>query len=159
MLRHLLLATAILTSALSGPVTAEPAPIDGARTVGSPHDVASTAERLERQLRAADFLIKGRIDHQEIAAGLGHDIAPNLAFLVGKPTFEYPLIADDPRAALFVPLTLVVWQDAAGNTQISYWDPVNDIEPLLKLESEAALQAMKAMSATLEALTAAATAQ
>ena len=69
--------------------------------------------------------------------------------MFGKPDFEYPLIAENPQAALFVPLTFIIWQKH-NQTYISYWDPMTDIQPLLNFKSAASIADLKHTSSLLD---------
>lgn len=129
-------------------------PVNGVKSVTSHHSVVETSHHLLTLLKKHHFLIKGLINHQAIAISLKHYVRPNIAILAGKPSFEYPLIKASPEAALFVPLTFIVWQDQHKTTHISYWDPITNIVPLLHIHNSRAIHTAKKMSALLAKMTA-----
>ena len=72
-----------------------------------------------------------------------------MEILFGKPSFEYPLIKENAIAALFVPLTIVVWENDNGVVSVSYWDPQTNILPLLNIKGKEALSNIKDTSSTI----------
>ncbi len=125
--------------------------IAGAMTIQSEHKPDETISLLLSQIKKHHFVIRSLVDHQAIAAALNHAIDFNTVILFGIPDFEYPLIAKDPRAALFLPLTFVVWQDSTGKTKVSYWDPATNMGPMLNLtQDKAFMKYLQKMSATLQ---------
>jgi uncharacterized protein (DUF302 family) len=151
-LSHGLLALSLLLLSHLG-FTA-PMKIQGTVTVASSLDFVNTTKKILKRLKTSGFQIKTKINHQKIAKSLGHKIPANQAILFGKPSFEYPLISKIPQAALFVPLSMVIWQDKQGKTYVSYWDPKKNIAPLLSLENnKQAMKDLNQMSETLKQIT------
>ena len=101
--------------------------------------VEDVVDALKKEFEANNFIIKGIIDHQDIARSQGLEVSPNIALLVGLPSFEDPIIQSNPAASLFVPLTIAVWRNDSI-TYIAYWDPNSDFRtnlgPLSKEASE-----------------------
>ncbi|MDF1796049.1 MAG: DUF302 domain-containing protein [Coxiellaceae bacterium] len=131
--------------------------VAGVRTVPSQYNVKQTVQRLVVILRRDNFIVRGLINHQSIAKSLGHDVKPNIEILAGRPDFDYPLINANPMSALFLPLAFVVWEGEGNVTYVSYWDPKNNITPLLDLKNADAIKVVDKMSARLVKLIASAT--
>ncbi|QUS37023.1 DUF302 domain-containing protein [Falsirhodobacter algicola] len=80
----------------------------------SPYDVATTADRLEGIIDASPASLVARVDHQAAAAGADLQMDPATVLIFGNPALGTPLMQADPRAALDLPLRVLVWQDADG---------------------------------------------
>lgn len=85
----------------------------------SPHDVATTADRLEAIVGESPASLVARVDHQAAAQGAGLEMDPATVLIFGNPALGTPLMQADPRAALDLPLRVLVWQDETG-TNIGY---------------------------------------
>ncbi|MDF1653805.1 MAG: DUF302 domain-containing protein [Coxiellaceae bacterium] len=131
--------------------------VTGVKTVTSEHSVRQTVQRLTVILRRDNFVVRGLIDHQAIAKSLGHNVNANIEILAGRPDFDYPLINANPMSALFLPMAFVVWEDKGHVTHVSYWDPKNNITPLLDLKNADAIKVVDTMSTRLAKLVSKAT--
>lgn len=85
----------------------------------SPYDVTTTADRLEAIIVGSPATLVARVDHQAAAAGVGLEMDPATVLIFGNPTLGTPLMQADPRAALDLPLRVLVWQGKDG-TSIGY---------------------------------------
>lgn len=85
----------------------------------SPDDVATTADRLEAIIEKSPATLVARVDHQAAAAAAGLEMGPATVLIFGNPALGTPLMQADPRAALDLPLRVLVWQDEAG-TSVGY---------------------------------------
>lgn len=85
----------------------------------SPHDVATTADRLEAIIAESPASVVARIDHQAAAQGVELEMAPATVLIFGNPALGTPLMQADPRVALDLPLRVLVWQGETG-TNIGY---------------------------------------
>lgn len=97
------------------------------------------------------FIIKAQIDHQKIARSQGFTIPSNMSLLVGLPSYEAPVIESNPLGSLFVPLTVVVW-DQSGVTNVAYWNPQKNIGSLLDITSGDAKNAIDKMTYFLDTI-------
>lgn len=136
----------VLNSAVALPT------ISGVRDVRLQGSVAQTTKTLVRELKRSGFIIRAIINHQLVAKSQGHSIAPNTEILLGYPDFDYAVVSANPRAALFLPLSMVLWQDSDGKNYASYWDPKQDLVPLIDLRKQKAVKAALAMSDRLSRL-------
>lgn len=85
----------------------------------SPHDVPTTADRLEAVIAQSPATLVARVDHQAAAAGADLQMNPATVLIFGNPALGTPLMQADPRAALDLPLRVLVWQGDDG-TNIGY---------------------------------------
>ena len=111
--------------------------------------VEDVVDTLKTEFKANNFIIKGVIDHQDIARSQGLEVPPNTALLVGLPSFEAPIIESNPAASLFVPLTLAIWREDSI-TYIAYWDPNSDFKTNLGPLSKEAGEVVDTMTTMLK---------
>jgi len=95
----------------------------GITRITSHHSVTTTLERLESLLKERGVMIFGRIDFSGDAARAGLTMLPEQMLIFGNPKAGTPLMQKVPAVGLDLPLKALVWQDAAGETQIAYNDP------------------------------------
>lgn len=88
----------------------------------SPHDVATTADRLEAVIAESPASLVARVDHQAAAAKAGLEMQPATVLIFGNPAMGTPLMQADPRVALDLPLKVLIWQDGEA-TSIGYLTP------------------------------------
>ena len=127
---------------------------DGLTTVRSSHGPEETMERVEAEVKARGMTVFAHIDHAAGAAAVGQVLRPTQVLIFGHPKGGTPLMQSTQTAGIDLPLKILVWQDAAGSTWISYNDPrwLADRHAL-----PAALSpALAAMTAALDAITRAA---
>jgi uncharacterized protein (DUF302 family) len=89
----------------------------------SPHDVATTIDRLESALTEAGITVFGRIDHGANAAGAGLELPPTTLLIFGNPRLGTPLMQSERTIGLDLPLKALAWQDADGQVWLGYADP------------------------------------
>lgn len=125
-------------------------------TVPSAKPVAATMDALEGAVEAAGLGIAARIDHAAAAQKAGLELRPEQVLVFGNPKVGTPAMQADPRAGLFLPLRVVVYEDAAGKVWLAYEDPAAMLEGL---EIPADAPFLAAMTGALGKLTAAAAAE
>jgi uncharacterized protein (DUF302 family) len=128
---------------------------DGLVSVPSPHSAAETAARLEKALKAKGIHLFARVDHAAGAREAGMPLRPTLVLLFGNPTAGTPLMQSNQTIGIDLPLKVLIWEDAQGRTWLSYNEP-DDLVRRHHVADRA--EAVKAMTAGLEALSKAATA-
>ncbi len=89
----------------------------------SPHDVPTTVQRLEAAVQSRGAAVVAKIDHGAAAAANGLVLRPTVLVLFGNPKLGTPLMQSEQTAGLDLPLRVLVWQDAAGATQVGYAPP------------------------------------
>jgi uncharacterized protein (DUF302 family) len=97
-----------------------PGASQGIVTKASPYSVEETLERLEALLREKGLAVFARVDHSGEAARVGLTMPPAQLVIFGSPRAGTPLMVASPLLALDLPLKALVWQDGAGQVQVSY---------------------------------------
>jgi uncharacterized protein (DUF302 family) len=129
---------------------------DGLIKVQSSHGPAETMDRLVAEIRAKGLTVFARIDHASGAKEAGLTLRPTELLIFGNAKGGTPLMQSNQEIGIDLPLKALVWQDASGNSWISYNDPAwlakrhglgSEVEP-----------PVKAMTALLSAVTRAAAA-
>ena len=92
-------------------------------TKKSPHDVATTANKLVTALKAKGMTVFDVIDHAKGAAGVGIELAPTTLVIFGNPKVGTPLMKCSRTAAIDLPQKMLIWTDKDGQTWVAYNDP------------------------------------
>jgi uncharacterized protein (DUF302 family) len=77
-------------------------------------------ERLEAAVKAKGLTSFARIDHAAGAAEAGLSLRPTELLIFGNAKGGTPLMQLDQTVGIDLPLKALVWQDASGNTWLSY---------------------------------------
>jgi len=96
----------------------------GITRITSRHSVTATLERLEALLKERGVMVFARIDFSGDAARAGLTLRPEQMLIFGNPKAGTPLMQSVPASGLDLPLKALVWQDAGGQTQVAYNDPL-----------------------------------
>ncbi|MDB5640534.1 MAG: hypothetical protein JWP51_5442 [Bradyrhizobium sp.] len=129
--------------------------VQGLTTVPSSHGPKDTMNRLEAEVKAKGMTVFARIDHAAGAVEAGLSLRPMEVLIFGNAKAGTPLMQSFQTIGIDLPLKALVWQDAAGDTWLSYNDPAWLAQRHgLGGEIEAAVQMM---TAALNAVTKAAT--
>ena len=99
--------------------------VDGVLSVESHFDPKQTLERLETELKSKGLTVFARIDHAAGAATVGMPLRSTTVLVFGNPKGGTPLMQASQLVGLELPLKVLVWQDAAGKTWLSYEDPTS----------------------------------
>ena len=97
---------------------------DGVINVISKHDVPTTADRLEKTLKAKGMTVFIRIDHTAGAAKVGKTLRPTQLVVFGNPKVGTPLMLCGQSVAIDLPQKALIWEDANGSVWLSYNDPM-----------------------------------
>ena len=97
--------------------------IEGLTSIPSSFGPKATMDRLEAQIRAKELTIFARIDHAAGAAEVGLPLAPTNLIIFGNARGGTPLMQSAQTVGIDLPLKILVWQDAANNTWLSYNEP------------------------------------
>ena len=124
--------------------------------IKSSHGPKETMERLEAEVKAKGLTVFARIDHAGGAAEVGLSLRPTELLIFGNAKGGTPLMESVQTIGIDLPLKALVWQDASGNTWLSYNDP-NWLAKRHGLGHEADA-AVKAIAAALDAMAKTATA-
>ncbi|WP_022706266.1 MULTISPECIES: DUF302 domain-containing protein [Paracoccus] len=98
----------------------------------SPHDVVTTADRLEAAIEESPAKLVTRIDHQRAAEAAGLEMPGATVMIFGNPEIGTPLMNADPRIALDLPARVLIW-DEDGQTKVGYMDP-EEFEDLYEID-------------------------
>ncbi|MGB8167074.1 MAG: DUF302 domain-containing protein [Chthoniobacteraceae bacterium] len=97
--------------------------IDGLTTLPTNLGAKETMNRLEAEIRAQGMEVFARIDHAAAAAKAGLPLAPTELIIFGSPRAGTPLMQIAQTAGIDLPLKALAWQDAAGQSWLSYTEP------------------------------------
>lgn len=81
-------------------------------------------DRLHEEIRAHGMTVFARINHSAGAEQAGLKLAPTDLIIFGNARGGTPLMQAVQTVGIDLPLKALVWQDAAGQTSISYNEPV-----------------------------------
>jgi uncharacterized protein (DUF302 family)/uncharacterized membrane protein YidH (DUF202 family) len=87
------------------------------------HSVDETVAKLQGILQAKSVKLFVVVDHSGEAAGAGLKMPNTKLLIFGNPRAGTPLMLASPSAALDLPLKILVAEDGAGKTWISYNAP------------------------------------
>jgi uncharacterized protein (DUF302 family) len=97
--------------------------VDGLTTIPSPYGPTETMNRFEAEIKAKGMTVFARIDHAAGAAAVGLTLRPTTLLVFGNAKGGTPLMQAEQTIGIDLPLKVLVWQDAAGQTRLSYNDP------------------------------------
>ncbi len=97
---------------------------DGLVTIESQFAVSETIDRLESALKARGITVFARIDHGAGAAAVGLPLRPTELLIFGNPRGGTPLMQANQTIGIDLPLKVLAWQDASGQSRLTYSDPV-----------------------------------
>lgn len=97
--------------------------VEGLVTSQSSRPPAEVIARLKAGIAARHMTIFAEIDHAAGAEAVGLTLRPLFLIIFGAAKGGTPLMQAGATAGIDLPLKLLVWQDAEGETQVSYNDP------------------------------------
>ena len=95
----------------------------GLITIGSIYGPKETMQRLEAEVKAKGMTVFARIDHAAAATAVGLSLRPTEVLIFGSAKAGTPLMQSVQTIGIDLPLRALVWQDASGDTWLSYNDP------------------------------------
>lgn len=95
----------------------------GLTTIKSSHGPLDTVNRLEAAVKAKGMTVFARIDHSAGASAVGLSLNPTEVLIFGNAKGGTPLMQAVQTIGIDLPLRALVWQDASGETWLSYNDP------------------------------------
>ena len=96
---------------------------DGLVTVRSSYSPKETMKRLETEVKAKGLTVFARIDHAAGAAEVGLALRPTELLIFGNAKGGTALMQSVQTIGIDLPLKILIWQDEAGGTWLSYNDP------------------------------------
>jgi len=91
----------------------------------SPHSVQSTMDKLQAAVEKAGARVAARVDHAAAAKTVGIDLLPNQVLIFGNPNIGSPIFVENSAAGLDLPIRVVVFENADGQTMVAYHDPAS----------------------------------
>ena len=89
----------------------------------SNHSVDETVAKLKGILEAKGVTLFAFVDHSGEAEKAGLKMRPTKLFIFGSPKAGTPIMLAAPSAAIDLPLKILIWEDSAGRTWVSYNSP------------------------------------
>ncbi len=114
--------------------------------------VAEVTDRLEAAVTGAGATVFARVDHGAGAEKVGMSIGASQLLIFGNPALGTPAIQADPLAGLYLPLKVLVYEDAEG-VWLVYEPPAETFDDLAVPEDA---EVIGKMTGALAKLTAAA---
>lgn len=150
MKKNVTFATAVLINIIGSTAMAERI------NVASSSDVGQSVERLTTAVEAAGARVFNTIDFAQGNASVGKELRPTTVVIFGSPKIGAQALQDGQTMALNLPLRILFFEDASGQTWATYDDPTA-VAPTHGLASDH--PAVLAMKAALERFAAVATGQ
>ena len=97
--------------------------IEGLTSIQSSFGPKATMDRLDAEIHAKGLSVFARIDHAADAAEVELALAPTDLIIFGNARGGTPLMQSAQTVGIDLPLKILVWQDAANNTWLSYNEP------------------------------------
>lgn len=91
--------------------------------VKSANDVKTTADKLEKVLKAKGMTVFNRIDHAAGAKKVGRQLRPTELVIFGNPKVGSPLMGCRQSIGIDLPQKALIWQDETGQAWFSYNRP------------------------------------
>jgi uncharacterized protein (DUF302 family) len=96
---------------------------DGLISIRSQRGPKETMDRLEGEVAARGMTVFARVDHAAGAAAVGMSLRPTELLIFGNAKSGTPLMQAVQTIGIDLPLKALVWQDASGDTWLSWTDP------------------------------------
>ena len=122
-MKKVIVRSVLLLSALFGSATV--AAQDGMIKLQSPHDVATTIDKLSTVLESKGMSIFGRVNHAANAEKADLSLRPTEVLIFGNPKIGTPLMICAQSVAIDLPQKMLAWQDESGTTWLAYNDPMH----------------------------------
>lgn len=98
---------------------------DGLLSVESPHDVATTIDKLSAALESKGMTVFGRVNHTQNAEKAELSLRPTEVLIFGNPKIGTPLMNCAQSVAIDLPQKMLAWQDESGATYLGWNDPMH----------------------------------
>jgi uncharacterized protein (DUF302 family) len=96
--------------------------VEGLITVGSSFGHGETLARFEAAIRANGMSVVGRVDHADGALEISLSLDATTLLMFGNRARQTKLVKALRLVALELPFKVLIWQDATGQTCLSYTD-------------------------------------
>lgn len=92
-------------------------------TKKSSNSVPVSMDRLENALKQRSVGIVARVDHAGAAQKADLTLRPTQVLIFGNPKLGTPLMNNNQQIGLDLPLKVLAWEDAKGQTWLTYEHP------------------------------------
>ncbi|MEV8466369.1 DUF302 domain-containing protein [Fluviibacterium sp. DFM31] len=86
-------------------------------------DVTTSVDRLVTAVEAAGARVFARVDFAQGAATMGETLRPTTVVIFGSPKIGSTALQEGQTMALYLPLRILFFEDASGQTWATYDDP------------------------------------
>lgn len=86
----------------------------------SPYSVKNTLDRVEAVLHKKGITVFARLDHAAAAKKAGLQMNDTQLLIFGNPRLGTPLMNEQILMGLELPLKILAWKDASGQTWLAY---------------------------------------
>ncbi len=142
-MRSLFLASALILGSLYPVMAQDIIKVDTNKAV------QEAMEALEATARKAGATIFARVDHAAGAEKVGMSIPANQLLIFGNPALGTPAMEVDPRAGLYLPLKVQVYEDSEGQVWLAYEDPKETMKDLDNVDKSSVIEKMRGVLAKL----------
>ncbi|MEP6546379.1 MAG: DUF302 domain-containing protein [Gammaproteobacteria bacterium] len=97
--------------------------VDGLQILPTQHTVADILRRVQTLARARGLTVFAQIDFSGDAERSGLELRPMGLVILGNPKGGTPLMVAAPTVAIDLPLKILTWHDAQGQTWLAYNKP------------------------------------
>ena len=111
----------------------------------SQYSVQTTLDRFVAALAEKGITVAARIDHALAAAKAGEALRPTQLLIFGNPKLGTPLMQANPCIGLDLPLRVLAWEDAQGQTWIGYTAPQEIAQRYTIVEQVVIIEKMSAL--------------
>lgn len=80
-------------------------------------------DRLENLLKEKGIVVVARVDHAKAAKKVNMELRPTQVMFFGNPKLGTPLMQENQTAGLELPMRVLAWEDADGQTWVAYNAP------------------------------------
>jgi uncharacterized protein (DUF302 family) len=109
---------------------------------------AETSARLLDAIQARGLRVFARIDHAAAAREAGLALSEEEVVVFGSPKAGTPLMQDDPRIGIELPLRMLIWREGSS-TMLGYNDPRELVDRYSVAEHARTLDEMSSLLAAL----------
>ncbi|HUK49095.1 MAG TPA: DUF302 domain-containing protein [Terriglobales bacterium] len=93
---------------------------NGIVDIPAKHSVDETVAKLKAILQAKGIMLFALVDHSGEAEKVGMKMPNTKLLIFGNPKAGTPLMLATPSTAIDLPLKILVWEDKASKTWVSY---------------------------------------
>ena len=122
-MRMIIVTSVLLLTVLLG--ASSVAAQDGMIKLQSPHDVATTLDKLTSVLESKGMSVFGRVNHASNAENAGMSLRPTEVLIFGNPKIGTPLMLCSQSVAIDLPQKMLAWEDEMGATWLGWNDPTH----------------------------------